>query len=372
VPSSISIADNVTIPGSYYFDIQSSGVTIDGLDHTFTITSATDGLFRNGTNSQNGFNNVTIQNVSVNGSSATLNDQGGWVCQTYFGRGASSILVQYCNSIGDISGNNSGGILGSQAGSYGGNVSANKCYSTGNISGQYSGGIFGLSSGNESGNASATNCYSTGNISNFSGGIFGGYCASNRGTVSATNCYSTGSISTPGGIFGVYAGFDSGTAAATNCYFLYGTNVAGPNSTVSQSSYYYAPNYPSGTWSDTNASVILTGDPTTYPGSGTVWTSVGSETPFVLTGINLATPVISSASATSPTTASVVLSASVPDASSYTATSNPGGLTGTSVTTTITLTGLTSATSYTFTVVATNGTTASSLSSDPSNPVTTP
>ena len=401
----VTIADSVSISGSYYFDIQSSDVTIDGGNNTFTITSATGGLFRNGTDSQSGFNNVTIQNVSVDGSSTTVNDQGGWVCQTYFGSGASGNLVQYCNSTGAISGIESGGILGSQAGSFGGNVSASNCYSTGSISGSQCGGIFGSVAGNDGGNVSATNCYSTGSISgNYSGGIFGygagnggtasatncystgsisgfggggifGYDAGISGTASATNCYSTGSISGSqcGGIFGQYAGSRGGTASASNCYFLYGTNIAG-SGTVSQS-YIYAPN---GTWINSTASGTLLNTPSTYPGSGTVWTSVStSNTPFVLTGTNLATPVISSVSSTTSTSATVTLSAAVPGATSYTATSSPGSFTGTLVAPTnpstpiqITVSGLTAGVEYTFTVVATNGTTSSSDSSTPSNPIT--
>jgi hypothetical protein len=309
VPSSISIADNVTIPGSYYFDIQSANVTIDGFSNTFTITSGTDGLFRNGQLLSNGYSNVTIKNVSVGSSGGSLENKGGWLCQTFFGKNASGNRVQNCYSTGTISGNEAGGIFGSSA-VEGGSVSVINCYSLGNLTGNDSGGIFGANT----------------------------------------------------------AAFGS-TAIVTNCYFLYG-NVGGTNSNISPSSYYYGAN---GTWNNSAASTALTGDPSTYPGSGTVWTSVStSNTPFVLTGINLATPVISSATATSSTSADVVLSASVPGAISYTVTSNPGGLTGTSLTTTITVTGLTAATSYTFTVVATNGTTASSLSSAPSNSVTTP
>ena len=342
VPSSITIAEDVNVDGSYYFDIQSPDVMIDGLDNTFTITSATDGLFRNGTSTLNGFNNVTIKNVVVEGSPASINDDGGWVCQSYFGKGASSNVVQNCNSQGNISGLNSGCILGSFAGSSGGNVSVTNCFSTGAILGTGGGGIFG-SNAASGGTVSATKCYSKGNI---------------------------GDVSTSGGIFGGDAGSSNGSATATNCYFLYGLNVAGTGSTVSSSNI-YGPNYPSGTWNDIVASSVLTGDPTTYPGSGTVWTSVGSGTPFVLTGITLATPVILSVSSPTSTSADVVLSASVPDASSYTATSNPGGHTGTSATTTITVNGLSQGTTYTFTVVATNGTTASSLSSSPSTSITT-
>ena len=309
VPSSISIADNATLSGSYYFNILSDNVKIDGFTHTLTIATTTNGVFRNGTTSSSGYDNVILQNITVDGSSTTLNTDGGWLCQSYFGNGASNNTVSNCNSTGDVSQSGSGGIFGASTGSSNGNVVATDCSSTGNISGTSAGGIFGINAGSSngivdamncystgnilgssggifgeaagssSGNATATDCYSTGEISGSSGGIFGFIAGYNSGNAIATNCYSQGTVSTTsGGIFGASAGSSSGNATATNCYSLYRT-IAGINSTVSQSNIYE----PAGTWNDTNASSSLTGDPSTFPGTGTTWTSEVADTAWVLT-----------------------------------------------------------------------------------------
>jgi hypothetical protein len=115
-PCTVTIANSVSIPGSssgYYFNIQSDNVTINGGGNTFTLTSVTDGLIRNGTSTQNGFSDVTIENLLVNGSSTTINSGGGWVCQSYFGNGgAINNNVENCSSQGNITTTYSGGIFG--------------------------------------------------------------------------------------------------------------------------------------------------------------------------------------------------------------------------------------------------------------------
>lgn len=85
------------------------------------------------------------------------------------------------------------------------------------------------------------------------------------------------------------------------------------------------------------------------------------------------TPTIGTASTSSPATATVPFTApsylGKPIGTSYIATSNPGGITGTSETSPITVTGLTNGTGYTFTVKLNNGV-IDSLSSATSNSVT--
>jgi hypothetical protein len=85
------------------------------------------------------------------------------------------------------------------------------------------------------------------------------------------------------------------------------------------------------------------------------------------------TPTIGTASTSSPATATVPFTApsylGKPIGTSYIATSNPGGITGTSETSPITVTGLTNGTGYTFTVKLNNGV-IDSLSSAESNSVT--
>lgn len=84
-------------------------------------------------------------------------------------------------------------------------------------------------------------------------------------------------------------------------------------------------------------------------------------------------PTIGTATATSSTTATVAFTANDNGGASvtvFTATSNPGGITGTSASSPITVNGLTSLTSYNFTVTATNsaGTSAASGSSNTITP----
>ena len=83
-------------------------------------------------------------------------------------------------------------------------------------------------------------------------------------------------------------------------------------------------------------------------------------------------PTIGAATASSKGTATVAYTASGsgPTATSFTATSSPGGFTGTGTTSPITVTGLSNGTSYTFTVHATNAQGSSSESSA-SNSITT-
>jgi len=97
-----------------------------------------------------------------------------------------------------------------------------------------------------------------------------------------------------------------------------------------------------------------------------------NATAAVVANVPLA-PTIGTATATSSTTATVAFTANDNGGASitgFTATSNPGGITGTSASSPITVNGLTSLTSYNFTVTATNsaGTSAASGSSNTITP----
>ena len=85
------------------------------------------------------------------------------------------------------------------------------------------------------------------------------------------------------------------------------------------------------------------------------------------------TPTIGTASSASATSVTVAFTANATNTGyptpTYTATSSPGGLTGTSATSPITVSGLTTGTSYTFTVTATNNA-GTSAASDASNSAT--
>jgi len=144
--------------------------------------------------------------------------------------------------------------------------SATNCYSTGE-SGADGGGIFGFNS-----SGTATNCYSTGRIGGGGGGICGNGCS---GT--ATNCYSTGDIDVDGG--GILG--SQSTGSATNCYAtgalgLRSGGIVGAGSTGST----VVNSGHSTGWNDTDATTYLTGDPVTIPGSGPIWVSSATDTPF--------------------------------------------------------------------------------------------
>jgi hypothetical protein len=230
-----------------YFIMSSDNITIDGSDNTVNVNvTSYPGLVENGTVDTSGNSYITIQNLGVE-STYTVEQEGGWVGQQYFGRNATENYVENCYSSGTI-GLGAGGIFGSYS-----EGSISNCYSTGNI-GDTAGGIFGQQCSSQ---AEATNCYSTGSIGNDAGGIFG---QSSQG--SATNCYSTGIIGFGGGIFGPVS-----SGSATNCYSTGAIDPSGGQGIgVIDASYCY---YTDGSanWLDTSANAALNI-------SGTVWTDI--------------------------------------------------------------------------------------------------
>ena len=214
-----------------YFICGSEYITFDGLNQdvkaTITFENVTNclGLIRNATvvvnpfwdEFGNGFGNITVQNIHVASSGSTTLDYGaGWVCQKYFGKGSSNVLIDNCSSSGEI-GPSAGGICGGFAGDNG-TATISNCYSEGPISGEGSGGICGLGAGYGSGTANISNCYSTGDIGDYASGICGSNAGNDGGTANISNCYSEGPIGpSAGGICGRSAGY-GGTARITNCY----------------------------------------------------------------------------------------------------------------------------------------------------------
>ena len=90
----------------------------------------------------------TIRNLTVDGTNGSLSNNGGWICQEYFGYGnlgGSTLTVENCNSSGTIDGQYAGGIFGGNANglSEGGAITVENCYSSGLIEGDNAGGIFG-------------------------------------------------------------------------------------------------------------------------------------------------------------------------------------------------------------------------------------
>lgn len=290
------------------------------------------GLVQNGTNGGNGYNNIIIVNLVVDGTNLILS--GGWIAQSFFAYGASNNKIVNCSSIGDITPNN-GGIVGQFVATNNGNLQILYCSSSGNIN-TNAGGIVGQgATNNDGGVVIATQCFSTGQIGQLGGGIYGPFAGNSR----ALNCYSTGNIIggagvRTGGIYGRGAGteiecfatncysqgaiglgcagidadgsfthvvisncYSSGSIANTaggiqgsgavvsvpfNCYTS-GLSIAGAIGGIRAGlSGDGATNYSeansggnTGNWSDTNAALALTG-------IGTTWLSLSLNTPFVL------------------------------------------------------------------------------------------
>ncbi len=256
-------------------DIQigSTSLQTNGLRAQISVNVTNfEGLIENGSSGGNGYDNIRIYNLIVDGAGGTQQIGAGWFGKQYFGKGTTNNFVVHCSSYGDIHG---GGILGRYAehttlkscSSYGeiveataggivgaevteitidscwseGAISANgcggmagsntysltitKCYSTGVISGANAGGILGSNGGLTE--ATISNCYATGAIT---GGNAGGICgsigtSSDTHTLSITNCYTTGNLNNTGSnyngcILGFLIVFGSGAVNITigNCY----------------------------------------------------------------------------------------------------------------------------------------------------------
>jgi len=183
-----------------------------------------------------GYNSINIFNLEVLSIGATTLASGaGWLCQSNFGNSATDNYVINCYSDGEITGQYSGGIVGSSAASNAGNLRIIGCSSSGIISGEQSGGIVGYNSGINGGTVTIQSCWSTGLISaTISGdGGCGGIVASNSQFTTVTNCYSTGAIAgnNAGGIVGANPGNTSVSLlpiVIENCYSF--GNITGANS----------------------------------------------------------------------------------------------------------------------------------------------
>ena len=301
------------ICGSSNIQFGSESLNSDGSRPTITIDSATNypGLIQNGTSFSDGNNDIYVYNLIVTTTGgSTLQSDGGWLGQSYFGKSKVNNYFINCSSdgpiidagggiVGGYSGNGgvmkiigcsssgasstySGGIIGFWAGQNSGNVTCESCWSTGLI-GTNSGGIFGQECGFSGGVVLASNCYSTGSIGINAGGIFG-YLTANSGQATAQNCYSLGNINTDGGgIIGGLAAQTSGTCIVTNCYSngtvtTSGTGIYGSSKQVGATeSNCYSSN---GSWSSSIANTNLTGVPTSVV--GTTWVATVTNQPYEL------------------------------------------------------------------------------------------
>jgi hypothetical protein len=300
------------ICGSTNIQFGSQSLNLNGTRRIITISGLIEyvGLIQNGFGDTSGYSNITIYNISVNNNGSTLTFNNGWVAQSTYSINAIGNFIINCTANGNLTRAASGGIVGANAGRNGSltiigcsftgeitNATANSggivssfaastngtllisnCFSTGPIAGSNSGGIVGIYA---RAGCTVTNCYSTGSISGArSGGIFG----DNGSGSLAQNCYSLGNISaTCGGIYGPQEAAQS-AVRAINCYSN-GTNN-GSNGIVAPNGVNppiitncYASN---ATWSDTAARTALVSTPSTSPGIGTVWISLGLDQPYIL------------------------------------------------------------------------------------------
>ena len=205
---------------SQYFIVNGTNVTIDGGNHTVTITTSGNdysGLVQNGTSTVNGFSNCTVQNIVAINNEA--NDINACISKEYFGKGTKDSASATTCFITNCSVTTSNGVASSYQGAFAGEYNyadISNCYVIiGGGIGNYCGGIVGNSN-----YGAISNCYVIigGNISNYGGGIAGD---SNYGAIS--NCYAIigGNISSYGG--GISGGFNSGNIS--NCYAIIGGNI---------------------------------------------------------------------------------------------------------------------------------------------------
>jgi hypothetical protein len=315
----INLTPGYTGGTNSYFIAGSSYITFDGAGKYVRVNGITNypGFIQ-----ANEFASyISIQNyiTDIIGSS-TLAQYGGWLCQRYFGRTASTnVNITNCINYAPVGGSYGGGIVGSDSG----NLNITNCINYSQVSGSFAGGIVGAYSKV----LNITNCSSTGLIAGTgSGGIAGGefgYNATNTYTISG--CYSTGGIlaSNSGGIVGLNVGETSGSRIPvvniTNSYSLGTINtscggICGGGSGVAATTkptinisncYSFGSLFGSGqglvastltsvyvnlttsntyvanrNWVDASANASLTGNPATN-NPGLTWTSVSSNTPYI-------------------------------------------------------------------------------------------
>tara|TARA_A100001015_G_scaffold312707_1_gene418425 strand:+ start:3529 stop:5490 length:1962 start_codon:yes stop_codon:yes gene_type:complete len=221
IKQSITITSPIILNSTeHYFIVDASNLIIHGNNHIISLVNINNypGLIQNGTNNSSvNYDNIIVKNIQVVNISSTLQQNAGYIGQSYFGNNKSfntnyrSCKIYYCNSKGNVP-NYGGGIIGSNCASYGGKVDISYSYSHGDI-GEHAGGIIGYYCGKASGNVNLQFCYSVGNIKSNGGGIIGSYAATgyprpfvNASKIYINNCFSTGNIGTnAGGIIGSHS-----------------------------------------------------------------------------------------------------------------------------------------------------------------------
>lgn len=225
----VTFVNNLTLASGNFFicgtnNIQFGNDTLNanGTRTVITVNNYANfpGLIQNGDVSNNGKNNITIQNIGlISSGTTTLIASGGWLAQQYFAKGVTGNYILNCYSTGNMTNNSSGGIAGANCGSSSGNLKITGCYSTGNIF-NYGGGIAGALTGSASGSVTIDKCFSTGligDVTGWAGGIVGNSAGSSSGgSVTITNCFSTGQINDRGGGIAGYS--PNNTVSISKCY----------------------------------------------------------------------------------------------------------------------------------------------------------
>ena len=237
----------------------------DGSYHEIELNDEYSGLFKISGDENDGPSSLKdapkVQNLYMSGTiggdpwareSGSTAENGGFIIQseqTYF-------IVDSCSVSGDIRGDRSGGICGSECS---GNILIRNCSSSGDITGHSAGGIAGSHigyNGNDGDNTKViiTECHSTGDIALTSaGGICGGRAGDN-GHLLITRSYSKGEIrfQSSGGICGYMTGAENGHVEIEQCYsegVISGSNsggITGPSTGSSNGIVYITNSYSRG------------------------------------------------------------------------------------------------------------------------------
>jgi hypothetical protein len=273
-----------------YFARGATGCYIVNCNSDGTISDTAGGIV--GTNAAAANGNLTILGCYSLGS-ISANGAGG-IVGTYSCYQGGTLLIDRCYSKGNIA-INAGGIAGYYTAN--GNasntatVTIQNSFSLGNITDNDAGGIVGVNAGAAYGSCTIQRCYSKGSIAANAGGIVGGSAGNGTtGSVSVSNCYSTGSINATGG--GIIARNYTATAIATNCYTSGSGTTGGiyyntTSDNAQGSGNYGEANHSNGGWTDSNASQYLQSVGTT------AWISLATNTSYSLINFGYSTYSIS-------------------------------------------------------------------------------
>jgi hypothetical protein len=246
----------------------------------------------------------TLYVVGCSSTGAISGVTAGGIVGQLSGSNAGNVFVYGCWSEGSISANTSDGC-GGIVGSLSVNVNVSYSYSTGVISGPGCGGILGANCGLNL--CEVSGCYSTGDIvstASNGGGICGSLSpgAGETYTINISNCYTSGNLESPspnatGAISGrLFPGTGTIALSISSCYTIgaviipSGYFIGGLSAISGSGTGYSIVNSYSeagsggtpGSWSDSHATSVLIGYPSSSPGVGTSWASLSANTPYLL------------------------------------------------------------------------------------------